>query len=126
MGVHLSAGVRFGRARQRRRRGCALFGTFAVLLQAVVFAWHHHPASFQVWSAGAVTTLVAPTAPVMPALADHDCEICFAVSHHNAVPVDFYAAKLPENAPLPQTRIAAVEVLLTPYSLFRSRAPPAA
>jgi hypothetical protein len=62
----------------------------------------------------------------MPALADDDCEICFAVSHHGAVPVDFYAAKLPENSPLPQTRIAAVEVPPTPYSLFRSRAPPAA
>lgn len=126
MGVHLSTGVRFGRARQRRRRGCALFGAFAVLLQAVVFAWHHHPASFHVWSAGAVTTLVAPTAPVVPALADHDCEICFAVSHHGAVPVDIYAAKPPENAPLPQTRMATVEAPLTPYSLFRSRAPPAA
>jgi hypothetical protein len=103
-----------------------LVGTFAILLQAVLFAWHHHPACFYVWSPGAVTTLAAPTAPVMPTLADDDCEICFAVSHHGAVPVDFYAAKLPENAPLPQTRIAAVEVPLTPYSLFRSRAPPAA
>lgn len=124
--MRLSMGIRLGRARQRRSRGCALVGTFAILFQAVLFAWHHHPAYFHVWSAGVVTTLVAPTDPVMPALADHDCEICFAVSHHGAVPVDFYAAKLSENAPLPQTRIAAVEVPLTPYSLFRSRAPPAA
>src|SRR5271163_2783654 len=125
MGVRLSIGVRSGRARYRRRRAGALVGTFAILLQALLFAWHHHPASFHVRSAGAVPTLVAPTAPVMPASADHDCEICFALSHHGAVPVDFYAAKPPENAPLPQTRIAAVDVPLTPYSLFRSRAPPA-
>ena len=103
-----------------------LVGAFAILFQAVLFGWHHHPASFHVWSPGAVTTLAAPTGPVMPALADHDCEICFAVSHHGAVPVNFSAAKPPENAPLAQTRIAAVEVPLTPYSLFRSRAPPAA
>src|SRR5271156_5974826 len=126
MGGPLSLGGRSGCARHRRGRAGALVRTFAILLQALLFAWHHHPASFHVWSAGAVTTLVAPTAPVMPASADHDCEICFALSHHGAVPVDVYAAKPPKNAPLPQTRIAAVEVPLTPYSLFRSRAPPAA
>jgi hypothetical protein len=74
----LSTGVRFGRAPQRRHRVGALVGTFAILLQAVLFAWHHHPASLHVWFPRTVTTLVAPTAPVMPALADHDCEICLA------------------------------------------------
>jgi hypothetical protein len=126
MGVRLSMGVRSGRARHRRCRAGALVGTFAILLQALLFAWHHHPASFHARSAGAVTTLVAPATPVMPASADRDCEICFALSHHGAVPVDFCAEKLPENAPLPQTLIAAVEVPPTPYSLFRSRAPPVA
>ena len=126
MGVRLFIGVRSGCARQTRRRAGAVVGTFAILLQAVLVGWHHHPASFHVWSPGAVTILVAPAPPVVPALADHDCEICFAVSHHGAVPVDFRAAEKPENAPPPQTRIAAVEVPLTPYSLFRSRAPPAA
>jgi hypothetical protein len=126
MGVRLSIGVRFDRARQRRRRAGALVGTFAILFQAVLFAWHHHPASFHARSSGAVTTLAAPAPPVMPALADHDCDICFAVSHHGAVPIAFRAAEQPENGPPRQTRIAAVEVPLTPYSLFRSRAPPTA
>ena len=84
MGVHRSIGVRLGRARQGRRRAYALVGTFAILFQAVLFAWHHHPASFHVRSAGPAATLAAPTSPVMPALADHDCEICFALSHHGA------------------------------------------
>jgi hypothetical protein len=126
MGVRLSMGVRLGRARQRRRRGCALVGTFAILLQAVLFAWHHHAASFHLRSAGAVTTVVAPAAPVMPALADHDCEICFALNHHGAVPVDLFLATPPEHAPLLRSRLAAVETSPAPYILFQSRAPPLA
>jgi hypothetical protein len=62
----------------------------------------------------------------MPGLADHDCEICFAISHHGAVPVNFLVAKLPEHAPLPRSRLAAVEASPAPYILFQSRAPPLA
>ena len=126
MGVHLSIGVRLGRARQTRRRAYALVATFAILFQAVLFAWHHHPASFHVRSAGAAPTLVAPTSPVMPALADHDCEICFALSHHGAVPVALFVANRPLHAPLPRSRLAAVDTSPAPYILFRSRAPPLA
>src|SRR5690349_1785625 len=109
MGVRLSIGVWFDRrARQRRRQAGALVGILAILFQALLFGWHHHPASFHAWSSGAVTTLAAPAPPLIPVLADHDCEICFAVSHHGAVPVDFCAAQQPENALPPQTRIAAV------------------
>src|SRR5438105_12091888 len=123
MGVHRSIGVRLGRA---RRRAYALVGTFAILFQAVLFAWHHHPAAFHARSAGAAATLAAPTTPVMPALADHDCEICFALSHHGAVPVDLFLANRPLHAPLPQSRLAAVDTSPAPYILFRSRAPPLA
>src|SRR5690348_11802071 len=105
MGVPLSIGVGSGRGRHRRRRAVALVGTFAILLQALLFAWHHHAPSIHVRSAAAVTTLVAPTAPVMPALADHDCEICFALSHHGAVPVDVLVANSPEHAPLRRSRL---------------------
>jgi hypothetical protein len=126
MGVQRSIGVRLGRARQRRRRAYALVGTFAILFQAVLSAWHHHPASLHVQSAGAAATLAAPTSPAMPALADHDCEICFALSHHGAVPVDLFLANRPLHAPLPQSRLAAVDTSPAPYILFRSRAPPLA
>ena len=126
MGVRLTIGVRLGRARQSWRRSCTLVSTFAILLQAVVFAWHHHPASFHVRGARAVTTLVAPTAPVVPALADHDCEICFAISHHGAVPAIVVVVKPPEHAPLGWSRLAAVETSPAFYMLFQSRAPPLA
>jgi hypothetical protein len=125
MGVRLSIGIRLGRARQRRRGG-ALVGIFAILFQTVLFAWHHHPAPFHVRSAGAVTTLAAPTTPAMPALADHECEICFAISHHGAVPVSFLAAKPPEHATLHRSRLVAVETSSALYILFQSRAPPLA
>jgi hypothetical protein len=62
----------------------------------------------------------------MPALADHDCEICFALSHHGAVPVDLFLANRPFDAPLPRSRLAAVDSSPAPYILFRSRAPPLA
>jgi len=126
MVVGLSVGGRIGRAWRTPRQAAALVGILATLFQAVLFAWHHHPLPFYARATTAVTTLAAPTVPVTPASADHDCEICFAISHHGTVPVDIYAAKPPENAPLPQTQMATVEAPLTPYSLFRSRAPPAA
>lgn len=127
MGVGLCAGVRIGRARRLPRRAAALVGILAVLFQAVLSAWHHHHAPLlHSRAASGVTTLVAPTSPFMPLLADHDCQICFTLSHHGAVPVDFFAAKLSEEAPLHQTRIAAVVAPLAPYLLFRSRAPPPA
>jgi hypothetical protein len=62
----------------------------------------------------------------MPAVADHDCEICFALSHHGAVSVDLFVANPPVHAPLTRSRLAAVEASPAPYILFRSRAPPLA
>src|SRR5256885_3524645 len=126
MGVHRSIGVRLGRARHARLRAYALVGTFAILFQAVLSAWHHHPASFHVGSAGAAASLAAPTSPVMPALADHDCEICFALSHHGAVPIDLFLANRALHAPQPRSRLAAADTSPAPYILFQSRAPPLA
>ena len=107
------------------RQGAALVGILATLFQALLFAWHHHPPLFYPRATTAATTLAAPTVPVSPALADHDCEICFTISHHGAVPVDFFVGKPPEDAP-PETRIAAVDTSPTAYLLFRARAPPSA
>jgi len=122
----LSAGVRIGRAWRGPRRAAALAGILAILFQAILFAWHHHPPPFRARAVAAASTLTAPTAPIMPAVSDDDCPICFTLSHHGAVPVEFFAAKPPEEALLRQARIAAVDAPLAPYLLFRSRAPPPA
>jgi hypothetical protein len=62
----------------------------------------------------------------MPASADHDCDICFALSHHGAVPVNVLVAKPSEPVPLHRSRLAAVETSSALYILFQSRAPPLA
>jgi hypothetical protein len=109
------------------RRVAALTGAFAILLQAILFAWHHHEVSFHVRSAGAVTILLAPpTSPAAPGLADHDCEICFALSHHGAVPIGLFVANPPVHELLRRSRLAQVRASPAPYILFRSRAPPLA
>jgi hypothetical protein len=108
------------------RRGIAALGIFAILLQAVLFGWHHHPRalSFQ----GAPTVFAAAPAADRPApvLEHHNCQICLALSHQSAAPVDFCAAMVPPPVPF---RLQAVETVwagLPSYALFRSRAPPRA
>ena len=65
------------------RRGAALLGAFAILLQAVLFGWHNHPLPFSPMGAPAV---LATAGHEVPGLVDDDCQICFALSHHSAAP----------------------------------------
>jgi hypothetical protein len=107
------------------RRGAALLGICAILLQAALFAWHHHPLPLS--SRGAAVVLVAAPASghSAPVLADKDCRICFALRHHSAAPVDFVGAPM-MSGPLP-LHLPPVETVWAPlrsYVLFRSRAPP--
>jgi hypothetical protein len=118
--------VLIGRARGTWRRVAAITGALAILVQAVLFAWHHHASSFHPQAASPGTILATPTSPAMPAADDHDCQICFTLSHHGAVPVDFLAPSPPVHAWLHQSRLAAVDTSPAPYILFQSRAPPLA
>jgi len=106
------------------RRIAASLAVFAMLLQAMLVAWHHHPLPL---SPGNVTTVsvAAATGLCLPAAFDHDCEICFTVGHHHgAVPIDPPGTTPPELAPLRDSRIEAVVTSIAAYFLFRSRAPP--
>ena len=105
------------------RRGAALLGAFAILLQAVLFGWHNHPLPFSPMGAPAV---LATAGHEVPGLVDDDCQICFALSHHSAAPVDFAAAPMPGLVPLHAPAIETVWAPTPPYLLFRSRAPPRA
>jgi hypothetical protein len=104
-------------------RGAALLAIFAILLQAALFAWHHHP--FPLSSRDAPTVLV-PAGPSTPVLMDDDCQICFALSHHSAAPVDFVAPPTPVCGSSPLTAVEAVLAPVAAFLLFRSRAPPRA
>lgn len=117
--------VLIGRARGIGRRVAALTGAFAILVQAVLFGWHHHEIPFRQHAAFGLI-LATPTSPAMPAADHHDCQICFALGHHGAVPVDFFAPSLPEPMPPHHTRLAAVDAPLARYFFFHSRAPPRA
>jgi hypothetical protein len=118
--------VLIGGARRIGRRVAALTGALAILVQAVLFAWHHHTPAFHSRPASAHADLSAPTSPFIPASNDHDCQICFSLAHHGIVPADFFAASPPDQAPLHRTGLAEVDTPAAPYLLFRSRAPPTA
>lgn len=105
------------------RRGTALLGIFTILLQAVLFGWHNHQLALS--SRGAPAVLAAAGHEV-PGLVDDDCQICFALSHHSAAPVDFVAAPVSWPVPPHLPAVETVWAALPFYILFRSRAPPCA
>ena len=108
------------------RRGAALLGVFAILLQAALFAWHDHPLPLSSPGAPALQAASPATGPEAPGRAHDDCQICFALGHHSAAPAHFVAATAPAHAALRPTMLGAIAAPGAPYLLFRSRAPPRA
>lgn len=105
------------------RRGFALLGIFAILLQAVLTGWHHHPLPLS--SRGAPVVWAAnPAGHSAPVLTDNDCQICFALSHHSAASVHVVPAPLPGPVRLQLSAVETVQAPVRFYVLFRSRAPP--
>ena len=113
------------RPRGVSRRAIAILGIFAILYQAMLFAWHVHAQPRSSRAASAVVALAATSDQEMPA-AEDACQICFALSHHRAVPVDLYTATPPNHLPVLTAQATAVTAPLASYLLFRSRAPPRA
>jgi len=99
-----------------------MLGIFAILFQAMLFAWHDHVRPRSSRAASEIVT--ASGGDQMPASAEDACKICFALSHHGAVPVDLYAAAPPDHLPVLTARATAVTAPLASFLLFRSRAPP--
>jgi hypothetical protein len=105
-------------------RASVAVAIFAMLLQAIVFAWHHHALSFASRQSPIVAS-VATTGPDAPLSADHECRICSAIGHHHgAFPVDVVATGQPEGEPVKRLRAGTVSVALLSYFLFQPRAPP--
>jgi hypothetical protein len=127
MGFAKSARVTTG-SRQRaiatRRRSGAWVGICAILLQAIVFAWHHHELVFG--SGGRVPALHAQdrSSPLSSTAADEACELCAALHHLSAAPGEFDAGlQPPQAAPaIALKEPARLGLILT--LAFRSRAPP--
>jgi hypothetical protein len=107
------------------RRATACLGIVALLFQAILSAWHHHTQPLPLHDVSAIRAVAVANGDPVPLSAD-DCEICFALGHHAAAPVDFFAPPLADQEPVPLLSAAAVQRPLPSYLLFRSRAPPRA
>jgi hypothetical protein len=107
------------------RRRVALLGVVAVLFQAILSGWHHHPLPPN--SRAAQPIVVASGAvPLSPAAAEDDCDICRALHHLRAAPGEFAALAAPAAAvmalPLPGLMLAG----RGSERAFQARAPPRA
>jgi hypothetical protein len=105
------------------RRRVALICVAAILLQALLFGWHHHALALA-GRGGFPASLYSATQPLAPATAEDLCEICAALHHQSASPLAFAAP------PIPSSAAAAID-LPDPDPIgragawgFRARAPP--
>jgi hypothetical protein len=109
---------------KRLRVHAALLGIFAILVQAILFGWHHHPAHFSV--AGQWPALSSPHsgAPLSPAADEDECELCTALHFLTAAPGQFILVSLPPLAASPPALAATFAPHRSPTLSFRARAPP--
>jgi hypothetical protein len=105
------------------RRRIALVGVAAILLQAILFGWHHHAVALP-GSPGPIATLHSATEPLAPATAEELCEICAVLHHQSAAPLAFVEPPKP-------SATAALSDLPSPVTHdrvdtrgFDARAPP--
>jgi len=77
------------------RRRVARLAVFAVLFQAMLFGWHHHPPPAVARNADPVVRLHHVGSPLSPATAEDGCEVCIALHHLSASPLDFAMPPLP-------------------------------
>ena len=111
--------------RRPARRRVALLGCLAILLQAILFGWHHHELALP--SHGAPPAVYAEgSTPLSPATAEDDCDICQALHHLRAAPGEVALLPLLGGATSP---LGFAEIALQGRgfpSAFQPRAPPRA
>jgi hypothetical protein len=107
------------------RRRVALLGILAILFQAILFGWHHHPLILASHGAPPVAH-GADGAPLSPATAEDDCDICQALHHLNGAPGEFVVLAAPGIAAAPERLPRRVAEAQPPKRAFQARAPPRA
>lgn len=108
------------------RHRIAFIGIAAILLQAILFGWHHHGLELA-WGKGTPLLSVAAKTPAMPGSVDddRDCQICFGLHHSSAAPCDFVV--LPPASPRGEAIVGECRsIAAVAISGFRARAPPLA
>ena len=107
-----------------RRRQVALLGVLAVLLQAILFGWHSHPLPVAPRGSQPIALAANSAAPLSPADAEDDCDICAALHHLSASPIQFVSL------PIPGAIGSAIDLRAVAFSVrasdrgFHARAPP--
>ena len=112
--------------RPQARRWCAWLSVFALLFQAVLLGWHHHPIELTAHGSAPLFA-AAGSSPLSPAIDDDDhCAICLALHHLSAAPGELAALAAPgiiaaaDFQPEPPLTARAAE------RGFQARAPPVA
>jgi hypothetical protein len=112
-------------ATTKPRRRVALIGVVAMLLQAVLFGWHHHGAAVRAVS-GPIASLHNTTQPLAPAAAEELCEICAALHQQSAAPLAFTMPPRPVATIVAIDRPDAAPIGWADARGFDARAPPLA
>jgi hypothetical protein len=108
------------------RRRVAWLGVLAVLIQAVLFGWHHHALALPTVGDQPFAAIANPASQPSPAAGEDGCEICAALHHLSTSPVEFASLSLPRIA---AAAVHLPELVLVPEAsgrAFRARAPPRA
>jgi hypothetical protein len=112
-----------GQLYRATRRRAALIGVVAILFQAILFGWHHHqlmPASYGVPPAAHGEG----GAPISPATAEDDCDICQVLHHLRTAPGEIASLPLPAGAASTPSLPELVRQGRGASSAFQARAPP--
>jgi hypothetical protein len=99
-----------------------LIAICAMLIQALVFAWHHHDLRLLGHAAPGLASLSGGHAGGLAA--DDDCPICQTIHHQTAAPPAFAALPMPAAGGPADLRFDRAAAARRAYLLFSSRAPP--
>jgi hypothetical protein len=105
------------------RRRVALLGCLLVLFQALLFGWHHHALAL---AARGVPPAAhgASGAPLSPATAEDDCDICQVLHHLRTAPGEIASLPPPAGAASALALSGVVGQGRGASSAFQARAPP--
>lgn len=107
------------------QRRVALVGVFAVLFQALLLGWHHHPLPVSAHTEQSVVSS-GKTAPISPLSAEEPCEICAALHHHFSASLGVHFTLSVPSGPVIQDRPVHPTIVKRGYRLALARAPPPA
>jgi hypothetical protein len=107
------------------RRRIALLGCLAILYQAILFGWHHHELALASYGTQPAAHGEG-SAPLSPATAEDDCDVCQALHHLRTAPGEVASLPPPTGA---ASALALPELVLQgrdSQRAFQARAPPRA